>query len=236
MPHLFTNRLRHSDLVSKNPELRDHFKWEWLNAALYELGGAIFIAGSVFFFPRLQAYENVGAWLFFIGSLLYLVVTTHDFVEVRAYWKVARPGALGGRLERIAVSAYLAGTLLFIAGSLFFLSWWGWGTLGAWCFVIGSLLFVIGASINVLQIFKAPSLITMQLMNLTAVAFVVGSTLFVVASIPYLWTIMSGADRVTLFAFLAAQYLVGSVLFFLGGVFNAYRARVMMRNQVEGMR
>lgn len=235
MPHLFTNRPRHSDVISKRPNLHDHFKWGRINAALYELGGAIFIVGSVFFFPRMGAYENLGAWLFFIGSLLYLVVTTHDFVEVRTYWKGSRHNTLGGRLEYIAGSAYLAGTLLFAAGSLFFLSWWGWSTLGAWCFVIGSLLFVIGASINVLHSLKAPAPITMQLMNLTAVTFVVGSTLFVVASIPYLWTI-SEPDRVTLFAFLAAQYLVGSVLFFLGGVFDAYRAQVVMRIQIERTR
>lgn len=236
MPHLFTNRLRHSDLISKSPDLRDHFKWEQRNAALYELGGAIFIAGSIFFFPRLEAYENLGAWLFFIGSLAYLVVTTHDMAELRSYWKVRRPGILGGRLEYIAGSAYLAGTLLFTAGSLFFLSWWDWYTLGAWCFVIGSLLFVIGSSINVLQILKAPSLFTMQLMNLTAVTFVVGSTLFVVASVPYLWTIKSVTDRDTLFAFLAVQYLVGSILFFVGGLFNAYRAHAMMRSQVARSR
>jgi len=232
MPHLFANRPRYSDLVSRNPDVRDHFRWESLNAAFYQIGGATFVAGSVMFFPRFHAYENAGAWLFFFGSLFYLVVVGHDVVEVQRYWRAEREQPIARRLERIASNAYLAGTLLFIVGSLFFLSWWGWAIAGAWCFVIGSLLFVIGASVNILQIFKASTFLTMQLMNLTAVSFVVGSTLFVVASIPYLWTIKSSADRATLFAFLAAQYLVGSVLFFIGGVFNYWRANIVMRAEL----
>lgn len=232
MPHLFANRPRYSDLTGRNPDVRDHFRWESLNAVFYQIGGATFVAGSVMFFPRFHAYENVGAWLFFFGSLFYLVVVGHDAVEVQRYWRAEREHAIARRLEQIASNAYLAGTLLFIAGSLFFLSWWGWAIAGAWCFVIGSLLFVIGASVNILQIFKASTFLTMQLMNLTAVSFVVGSTLFVVASIPYLWTIKSSTDRTTLFAFLAAQYLVGSVLFFIGGVFNYWRANIVMRGEL----
>jgi uncharacterized membrane protein len=85
------------------------------------------------------------------------------------------------------------------------------------------------------MIFKAPSRITIQLANLTAVTFVVGSTLFVVASIPYLWSVEAAADRRTLFAYLASQYLAGSVLFFLGGVFNYYRAYLVMRGEVAAL-
>lgn len=106
-------------------------------------------------------------------------------------------------------------------------------TLGVWCFVIGSVLFAVGASVNALRIIgvrNAPSLITIRLFNLTAVTFVIGSILFVVASIPYLWTIENDSDRNTLFAFLAWQYLVGSELFFLGGIVNYYRAFIVMRD------
>lgn len=236
MPHLFTDRPKQHDVIGSDPSLHDHFRWESLNAALYKLGGAIFIVGSVMFFPRFQAYENIGAWLFFVGSLIYLVVVGHDLLEVRRYWKTTPRHTVAKRLEYIAAASYLVGTLLFTAGSLFFLSWWDWTTLGAWCFVIGSLLFVVGAAVNVLEIFKASSFITMQLMNLTAVTFVVGSTLFVVASIPYLWTVESSSDRKTLFAFLAAQYLAGSMLFFLGGVFNYWRACLVMRRQFAALR
>jgi hypothetical protein len=70
-------------------------------------------------------------------------------------------------------------------------------------------------------------------MNFTAVAFVVGSVLFTVASIPYLWEVESDSERAVLYAFLAWQYLVGSVLFFLGGVFNYWRAYVVIKEEIR---
>ena len=99
----------------------------------------------------------------------------------------------------------------------------GWYTSGAWCFIAGSVLLTLGACVNVLQIVRADSRITLQLMNLTAVTFVVGSVLFIVASVPYLWHLNSAGDRTTLFGFLAWQYVVGSGLFLLGGLFNYRR-------------
>ncbi|WP_353980169.1 YrhK family protein [Salinicola endophyticus] len=230
MPHLFTNRAKLSDLTRTTPDLRDDFRWETANAILYKAGGFLFIVGSIFFFPRFEAYQNIGAWIFFVGSLLYLVVTGHDMLEVRKFWLQSPQShhALNRRFELIAASGYLAGTLLFTVGSLFFLSWWGWFIAGAWCFVIGSLLFVLAASVNVLQIVQAPSLLSMQMTNLTAVAFVVGSVLFAVASIPYLWTFDDLESKQRLFTFLAWQYLIGSLLFFLGGVSNYYRAYLLI--------
>jgi hypothetical protein len=67
-----------------------------------------------------------------------------------------------------------------------------------------SLLFVFGACINVLQIIQADNRLTLlQLMNLTAVTFVVGSVLFAVASVPYLWEVPTPSVQVTLYSFLA---------------------------------
>jgi hypothetical protein len=54
-----------------------------------------------------------------------------------------------------------------------------------------------------------------------------------VASIPYLWDIANPVDRQTINGFLAGQYLVGSVLFFLGGVFNYWRVFVVLRSQMR---
>lgn len=236
MPHLFVNRPRLLALTRESHELRAHFFWETANAVLYKIGGLVFIAGSVLFFPRFEAYADLGAWTFFFGSLLYLVVTGHDMAEALRYRKQSERPRLRDRLESTAAAAYLAGTVLFTVGSLFFLSTVGWLIAGAWCFVVGSLLFVLGACINVLQIVQARSMITLQLMNLTAVSFVVGSVLFTVASVPYLWPVETEADRQILYGFLALQYLVGSVLFFLGGVFNYWRAYIVVRNELAAQR
>lgn len=231
MPHLVTHRPRLSALASKNLFTPAHFAWETTNAVVYKVGGLIFIAGSILFFPRFSAWENLGAWLFFGGSLLFLVVTVHDVAEVGKFWRRFRTQNAARQVEVVTSVSYLVGTLMFTVGSLFFLSWWGWYEAAAWLFVTGSLLFAVGATGNVLQIIQAPSLVCMQLLNLTAVSFLVGSTLFVVGSIPYLWQIASPTDRHVLFAYLAWQYLVGSVLFFLGGVFNYSRIHVANRRQ-----
>lgn len=223
MPHLFTNRRRLLGLLNKEGDLRGHFVWETVNAVLYKIGGVSFIIGSVFFFPSFSAYEDVGAWIFFAGSLLYLVVTGHDMVEVIRHRNAYNRGTQAEDLEVVAAVAYLLGTILFAVGSIFFLSEVGLFLAGAWLFILGSVLFTLGACVNVLQIVEAHSMLILQLMNLTAIAFVVGSVLFLVASVPYLWHVERAADRTTLYAFLAWQYLFGSVLFLLGAVFNYWR-------------
>jgi hypothetical protein len=137
-------------------------------------------------------------------------------------------------MDYIAASSYMRGTIMFTVGSIFFLSAVGLFTAGAWCFIIGSLLFVLGSCINVLQILKSRSKMTLQLMNLTAISLVVGSVLFTVAWVPYLWDVKGQSAQTTLYAFLACQYLIGSVLFFLGGLFNYWRAYVVMREEIDG--
>ncbi len=237
MPHLFVNRPRLHDLVGEDPSLRDHFRWETLNAVIYKLGGVVFVIGSVLFFPSMSAYADLGAWTFVFGSLLYLVVTGHDLLEVRRHALTRKgPATIWDRLEATAALAYVAGTVLFTVGSVLFLSWVGLFAAGAWCFVLGSLLFVLGATVNVLQIVQAQSLATLQLMNLTALSFVTGSVLFAVASIPYLWQVDTKGDREMIDAFLAWQYVVGSLLFLLGGVFNYRRAWMVIRREIVAMK
>jgi len=232
MPHLFTNRPRCHDLFNKNADLRDEFRWETINTVAYLLGGIVFAAGSVLFFPALSAYMDLGAWLFIVGSLFYLLVTGHDLAEVVRYINRSRRSeTIWDKLEFWAALTYVTGTVLFIIGSVFFLSMVGLNRAGSWCFIIGSLLFIIAATINVLQIVQAQDLVTLQLMNLTAITFVTGSLLFVVASVPYLWDLKDPSDRVEIYAFLASQYLAGSILFLLGGVFNYWKAYKTMRRK-----
>ena len=78
-----------------------------------------------------------------------------------------------------------------------------------------------------LQIIQAPNLRILQYMNLIAITFVTGSVLFLVASIPYLFSLQSAADTRTVDAFLATQYVVGSALFLLGGALNFARVRLI---------
>jgi len=233
MPHLISERPRLLDLTKGRNDLRAQFRWETINAVFYKLGGLTFVIGSLFFFPSLAPWIDIGAWTFFGGSLLYLTVTAHDLLEVLRHRRARAEPDVNDRLELIAACTYLIGTLLFVAGSLLFLSFIDRIQAGAWCFIIGSLLFVVGASVNVLQVPIKSRRSNLQLINLTAVTFVTGSVLFTVASIPYLWSPPTAADAEVLDRFLAAQYLVGSLLFFAGGITNYLRAYLFIRRRIR---
>ncbi|MGR5065264.1 YrhK family protein [Photobacterium sp. DNB22_13_2] len=220
------------DVVHKNPELKQQFLWESLNAIVYKIGGIIFILGSICFLPRFEKYVDIGAALFVIGSILYLIVALHDVLEVNAYR--INNGKLSKelRLEFTASFAYFSGSLFFTIGSIFFLEEVDMITAGAWMFIIGSGLFMFGAVINVCRIIYEGTIVTLQLMNLTAITFVTGSVLFLVASVPYLWHIDTAHDSHQLFSYLAWQYIIGSVLFLLGGLTNYWRAFLIIRRQI----
>jgi hypothetical protein len=242
MPHLIANRPRLYDLTRAHPSARDQFRWETINAVTYKLGGVIFVIGSILFFPALERWSDLGAWLFVAGSVLYLIVNLHDVAEVIRHRHEMRAHRVRTglnmrvsefRLEETAVGTYLLGSLLFIAGSLFFLSEIDWVAGGAWCFILGSVLFTVGAAVNILQIVQQETMATMQLMNLTAVTYVIGSVLFAVASVPYLWHLDSAHDSRVLLSYLAAQFVLGSTLFLLGGLFNYSRAYLVIRRKLR---
>ncbi|MDJ1182629.1 YrhK family protein [Roseofilum casamattae] len=224
MPHLITNRARQHNLMSDRPAGHLHFSWESVNAILYLIGGFAFIIGSIFFLPRYEESIAVGVWSYFGGSCLYAIVTIHDLLESISHLRSQNYVTRAHLTELYAAIFYTIGTLLFIAGSLFFLPQIELITAGVGCFITGSILFLIGSCINVLQITQAGSLLTLQLLNATAICFLLGSVLFLVASIPYLWTITNQQERNLLFTYVAWEYIVGSFLFWNGGIFNYYRA------------
>lgn len=224
MPHLFTNRPRQHNLFSDAPAGSMHFNWESFNSVLYLLGGITFVLGSIFFLPKYDQHPDAGAWVFFGGSLIYLIVTVHDLFEALAYMRSRKSASIWQRLELFAACVYVTGTVLFIIGSLFFLSEVDLVASGSWCFIVGSLLFFIGAFINVIQIIQAGSMFTLQLMNVTAICFTIGAIIFLLGSVPYLWTDQLSAIQQKLYRYLAWEYITGSIFFLVGGVFNYYRA------------
>lgn len=223
MPHLFTNRPRQYTLFTQKALGVSYLNWELANGILYIVGGITFVIGSVFFLPRYEELLDVGAWIFFGGSIVYLIVTAQDLWESLNYLRSQPLLTIWDWLEFLAANVYIIGTILFIAGSLFFLSEVDMIVTGSWCFIIGSLLFLVGACINIIEILQASSLIKLQLLNITAITFALGSTLFLVASIPYLWQPIDMQEQWLLFTYVAWEYIVGSALFLLGGMINSYR-------------
>lgn len=232
MPHLYVNRPRRHRLFSllkDDAEARAQFNWERINTVAYCFGGLLFILGSIFFYPDLDS--DIGSYLYFAGSIFYLIVTLHDLAEVKAYARTQNEEH--GEIERetvleyLVVINYLAGTLLFIVGSVLFTSGVGKYTEGAYCFIFGSVGFTAGAAINVLMntSYLASTPQQLRLTTATGTTYLVGSVLLVVASVPYLW----GDDAFhELDAFLATQYLIGSFCFLVGGWCNYGRAKSRM--------
>jgi hypothetical protein len=70
--------------------------------------------------------------------------------------------------------------------------------------------------------------------SIAAPAHLSGYMLFTVASVPYLWLLDTEVDRRVLYGFLAWQHVIGSVLFLAGGVFNYWRAYIVIRAELAG--
>ncbi|MDE1251074.1 YrhK family protein [Vibrio aestuarianus] len=224
MPHFFTNRKRIHNLTVGNADTRSQFKWETLNAVLYKFGGLFFLVGSVLSFPTFQAYSVLGQWIFFTGSMFYLIVNVHDLFDVHRYWQGKNCNHPRKRLEYSAAYIYFVGTLLFVMGRVVVFVDNNYSAHSALMFTIGSALFVIGASVNILADTKNSVATEGQLTNLTAITFIVGSVLFAVGSFPGLWEGGVPTEVTQLSSYLSWQFLIGSLLFFFGGVFNYWRA------------
>lgn len=227
MAHHITNRRRSYQSGSKS------FFWEGLNASTYIVGAICFVVGSVFFLPAFQEYSAVAAWLFIIGSLIYLTVSLHDFAETLVHYRHNRQFNAKKKLEFLTLTGYVIASVLFLLGSVFFLPGVFKEAWGAWCFIIGSALFAGGATLSVTQITEAGTLIGLQLLNAVAICFVLGSILFLIPSIPYLWSVGQSGLAQKLFTYLASQFIFASVLFLAGGGVNFYRAYRMHFHRVS---
>jgi len=231
MPHLFSvNQIknRHHRAIRENfkiPALvREHF-----TDYTYLIGGISFIVGSVFFLPEMGAFGDTGVWIFIIGSLLYLMVTMHDLIISRKLLGLEKNKVGLLHIEFYSVVAYTVGTLTYLLGSILFLSSVDEVYLGAICFIIGSSLFMVGATMNVLEIIKESSMMTLQLINGTAITYIMGSLLFFVASIPYIWQGISIHDQNVIYNYVAWEYIGGSVFFTIGAAFSLIRTYIIKK-------
>ncbi|MEO1019569.1 MAG: YrhK family protein [Pseudomonadota bacterium] len=232
MAHLFLSRPRLFHIKKAPHESDEHHRWEIIKTSIYMLGGLVYLIGSVFYFPVFTQYAQMGAWIFVCGSFLYFVAAAHDMLEVMHHHGTQNGWSLETVLERAAAAVYLAGALLFISSRILFLFGDVFSAPAHYSVIAGSVLFVIGACVNIMQIVQSPSMLTLQLMNFTAVSFVAGSLLFTVASVPYIWHIERGMDQRILYIYLAWQYLIGSALFLIGGVINYWRIRLLHKGDV----
>ncbi|CAB9507592.1 expressed unknown protein [Seminavis robusta] len=233
MPHVFVNRYRFfssSAIPVTLEELRKKYFWESVNAIFYVLGGILLTIGSILFLPQYEDIQYVGAWIFIVASCLYLTVSGHDLIEINNHGGLFNPNHLS---DLVAATSYLIGAINFILGSVFFLPHVAMFKAGAINFIMGSVLFVVGAIVNSIQIFDSPTRLTAFYANLVAVFFVVGSTFYLSASVPYLFELDTTRDNVEVDKFAAILYIWGSLLFTFAGFLNIYRTRLILIIEVE---
>jgi len=130
------------------------------------------------------------------------------------------------RLDVLAPVFYIIGALLF-TGPFFI-----WFPLtGGWLFVIGSLFFILGAFVNSLQIWDSPDRISAQMANTIVILYVIGSTMFFVASLPYVYTYDDERDTSLIDDISSSFYLIGSILYFVTGILEIRRSQYIKKHR-----
>lgn len=142
------------------------FTFESFENCMYMLGSWIFLAGTVLYWPEEAQYEHIealqecslgqyfnlfspefeGTLLFIAGSVLFCFAAFANALNQRRFDQAV------AKLLTAITSLYMAGSLLFVMGSVAFLPNLGCNeqmlTIGAWCFIVGSVFFVIGAILS----------------------------------------------------------------------------------------
>lgn len=223
MPHLFTSRLRKDFLLSHlSSSKKFKFEFEKWNNRLYLFSSILFIIGSIFFLPSFSIYNTLGLKIFTIGLFISLALNLHDFYEVIQRYTDKKVFGFWNYLEISAVLLYLLGTINYLIGNYYFIfkpsDEWSAG----FYFIVGSLIFTIAAIINLMLVTTEYSYHKLMLMNANAACNIIGSLLFVVGSIPYLWTNFS----LNLDTLMAYQFIFGSIAFFIGSIFSQINTNI----------
>lgn len=229
MPHTFTNRTRKfANLLYLPEQLGIQFRWERVNAFLYELGGILFVAASVLFLPEFNDYHKWGLDLIIAAASLFMIVSLHDLLEFITLGKDIR------RADFVALALYLLGSYCLIHGSVSINPDSKDERSGYVIYACGSISYIIGSVLNSLLIFESPTRRTAQYFLLTAICFIIGSTMFLVGSTAhFVLRYFDQRDSYIVNTFLASFYIAGSAMFCLGGVFNIFRFNIVMRRDVR---
>jgi len=141
----------------------------WENG-LYLLGSVLFLVGSILYLPG-EAHDaksarealamslgqicetisnlesqRLGAILFIVGSVLFVLAAFTNLLNQQ------KADAWSSRMLSAVTTCYMGGSMLFALGSVAFLPHLGCGepivALGAWCFIVGSALFLVGGLVS----------------------------------------------------------------------------------------
>jgi len=222
MPHLFLPRSRRFSITAE--DVGTNANWERFNTFAYLLGGLILTFGSVCFLPSNEFEIDTGYKLYLWGSVLYLIVSKHDLAEVLACKEFSKHY----RLDMTASANYILGSISYVAASVLYLSNFNSSFGCSVCLILGSILYQVGALLNAMQIFDASSIWEARLMLLTALFYILGSTLYIVGSVPSLFEFEDESDEGMIQLWSGTELILGSLFFFWGGSVNYVRAQLVI--------
>jgi hypothetical protein len=202
-PTTDTDNSTRTNYVAIPLSLRDLiFQREAIHVVLQTVGALCFCVGSIFFLPALEHYFTVGLWLFVAGLVGFIVVSIHEL----------------SRGFSFVSHAYLVRSIVFGAGcTILFLPSIALATAGAWCFVVGSVGFSVGALGMLFSISANQSSTAFFWDQLATCSNLIGAILYLTGSLPYLHTFESLVDQDFSFLLAALEFLVGSILFSMAG-------------------
>jgi len=136
-----------------------------VNSLIFMAGGAFFVGGSTLFFPAMEHLIMHGGWLYITGCILVLLAALLGALTAYEMRKTADIGAKGRWSDEeatmLSCSLYVLGNVEFIVGSIFFFPRMleaGGPAIrlsAVWLFVLGSVVFLLGALIDLLVVMRA---------------------------------------------------------------------------------
>jgi phosphate/sulfate permease len=173
----------------------------------YFFGSALFLAGSVFFYPKYSVMGDgqggvFGSWAFVIGCVCFFSGANLDFITMVRF---NHGGTVRRLLRAYNALCYFMAASIFILGALYFLPTWypKAPELGCYSFIIGSILFCVAALVDIAFICMThddPNVSGFKIGNIVcwgtiaALGTFIGALLFTIGSFYYLPEYISVAD------------------------------------------
>jgi hypothetical protein len=122
------------------------------------------------------------------------------------------------------------GSVSFFVGSVFFLPALDESNVGAILFILGSWLFIVGVAIETFQLSAMEKTMTTRYLLCAGFLNLVGSLLFLFGSVPYLLD-LSNADFNMVYGIVSGVFVIGTVMFLIGGSLNLIQACAIRQPQ-----
>jgi hypothetical protein len=249
MPHLLIERIRNTPPLcpcgrrykdGKVVRLRDDSACAYTIEVVDLISGLIILIGSACFLPSFSRDQDIfilGCALFVVGTTGYLVISIFTLAEA-VYEKGIES------LEACENSLYVAGAMLFNAGTVLywpeqswplivaskdlspgqFFNWFSPEFEGTILFIIGSLFFAMAAYVNGLsqRDFDTP---VQKMLTAATTCYMVGALLLIMGSVAWLPELGCG-QRMEEFG--AIMYILGSLMYVIGGVISLIRTSIQL--------